>query len=244
MVNPDVQIPKIIHFCWFSNDPFPVEVKECMDSWKKILPDYTIRHWTYDDAKNLNIKYIDDALQARKWAFASDVVRLYAIYSEGGIYMDTDILLMKRFDEFLTNRFVSFHECYHDQNYQPAEEDFNMGIQAAFLIGQKGNLFCKSLIGKYRTLEFTTDTIAPHIYAKGAIPFGYKYLNIRQDLEKEITIYPSCYMAPRRRAITADSFAVHRCEHSWYDFSLKQRIGRKVRRFFKSVLFYSKKITS
>ena len=80
-------IPKIIHLCWFSNDPFPVEIKVCLDTWKRILPDFQVKHWTYQDAKAIGCRFINEALEARKWAFAADAVRFYAIYNEGGIYI-------------------------------------------------------------------------------------------------------------------------------------------------------------
>lgn len=252
------EIPKIIHFCWFSGDPFPVEVKECMESWKRILPDYTLRQWTYDDAKSLRIGYVDEALKARKWAFAADVVRLYAIYAEGGVYMDTDILLMKRFDAFQTGRFVTFHECYHDGadpsylagvdadgNRRPEADVRTLGIaiQAAFLMGTKGNEFCARLLDNYRRLRFDMQTIAPQVYSLEAEKMGYRYQNRIQRLEGDTTIYPSHFMAPRRHAVTPESFAVHRCEHSWVDLPPKKRFARKVRRFLRGIRFYTHKLS-
>ena len=56
-------VPKIIHLCWFSNDPFPVEIKICLESWKRVLPDYTIRRWTYEDARAIGCRYINEALE-------------------------------------------------------------------------------------------------------------------------------------------------------------------------------------
>lgn len=61
-------IPKIIHLCWFSNDPFPVEIKVCLDTWKRILPDFQVKHWTYQDAKAIGCRFINEALEAKKWA--------------------------------------------------------------------------------------------------------------------------------------------------------------------------------
>lgn len=104
-------IPKIIHLCWFSNDPFPVEIKVCLDTWKRILPDFQVKHWTYQDAKAIGCRFINEALEARKWAFAADAVRFYAIYNEGGIYMDSDIFILKRFDHLIPEHgFVTFQE--------------------------------------------------------------------------------------------------------------------------------------
>ena len=84
-------IPKIIHLCWFSNDPYPVEIKVCLDSWKRLLPDFEVRLWDYDAAKAIGIPFIDEALANRKWAFAADVVRFYAVWKEGGVYMSAGL---------------------------------------------------------------------------------------------------------------------------------------------------------
>ena len=82
-------IPKIIHLCWFSEESFHVEIKICLASWKRILPDYTIRLWTYADALAIGCDYVSEALSVKKWAFAADVIRFYAIYKEGGIYLQS-----------------------------------------------------------------------------------------------------------------------------------------------------------
>lgn len=77
-------IPKIIHLCWFSNDPFPVEIKVCLDTWKRILPDFQVKHWTYQDAKAIGCRFINEALEARKWAFAADAVVFMLYTMKGG----------------------------------------------------------------------------------------------------------------------------------------------------------------
>ncbi len=123
-------IPKIIHLCWFSNDPYPVEIKVCLDSWKRVLPDFNIKLWKYEDAKALGIKYVDQALEQRKWAFAADVVRFYAVYNEGGVYMDSDIFIYRRFDEFMNDKMVTFNECFNREG--------QLGLQAAFFTLQFG----------------------------------------------------------------------------------------------------------
>ena len=73
-------IPKVIHLCWFSDDPYPVEIKVCLDTWKRLMPDYVVKVWDYAAAKSIGSAFIDEALEARKWAFAADVVRFYAVY--------------------------------------------------------------------------------------------------------------------------------------------------------------------
>lgn len=218
-------IPKIIHLCWFSNEPFPVEIKICLSSWKRILPDYTIRRWTYEDAKAIGCRFIDEALEARKWAFAADAVRFYAVYKEGGLYMDSDILLKKRFDQFIPEKgFVSFNESLSG----------DIDIQAAFFMGEKGNLFCKEIFDYYMTHSFKyadrafDETVSPKIMAKIGEKFGYKYEEKVQHLSNDITIYPSIYVTSANSSKTCprhpEAFARHTIYGSWRH----RKFGRRV----------------
>lgn len=104
-------IPKRIHYCWFGRNPLPDLAKKCIASWKKYCPDYEIVEWNED---NFDIEsaplYVRQAYEARKWAFVTDYVRLYAMTEFGGIYMDTDVELVKPLDKFLTHRAFSGFE--------------------------------------------------------------------------------------------------------------------------------------
>lgn len=96
-------IPKIIHYVWLGRGEKSEKIKKCIESWRQQMPDYTIKEWNED---NFNINYNDFTKQsydAKQYAFTSDVIRLYALYTEGGIYMDTDVFCYKPLDEFLTN---------------------------------------------------------------------------------------------------------------------------------------------
>lgn len=106
-------IPKIIHYCWFGNKPKPDFVKQCINSWKKYLPDYEIREWNDEDLKHCNNLYVQEAYKAKKYAFISDYFRLYALYNRGGIYFDTDNEIFKPFDEFLNLDFFSGYENWN-----------------------------------------------------------------------------------------------------------------------------------
>lgn len=107
-------IPKIIHYVWLGHGEKSDKIKACMESWRKFLPDYEIKEWNED---NFDINYNDftrDSYEKKMYAFTSDVVRLYALYTEGGLYLDTDVLLYKPLDEFLTDEgFTGFE----DTNY-------------------------------------------------------------------------------------------------------------------------------
>lgn len=95
------KIPKIIHYCWLSGDPFPQNVEKCFASWKKFLPEYELTLWDlhrFPLEKNIWVK---QAFESKKYAFAADYIRLYAVYHFGGIYFDTDVEVVKNFDDLL-----------------------------------------------------------------------------------------------------------------------------------------------
>ena len=94
-------IPKIIHYCWFGGNPLPMDVKKCIESWKEKCPDYEIKCW---DESNFDVNahpFTKAAYEAKAWAFVSDYARLRVVYDNGGIYLDTDVELLKNIDFLL-----------------------------------------------------------------------------------------------------------------------------------------------
>ena len=94
-------IPKKIHYCWLSGDPFPELIEKCIASWKVYLPDYEFILWDTNRFPIDDNTWVKQAFETKKYAFAADYIRLYAIYNEGGIYLDTDIEIVKSFDPLL-----------------------------------------------------------------------------------------------------------------------------------------------
>mgnify|MGYP001778011556 FL=1 len=223
-------IPKIIHLCWFSDDPFPVEIKVCLDSWHRVLPDYEVRRWTYQDAKAIGCRFIDEALAARKWAFAADVVRFYAVYKEGGVYMDSDILMKRRFDRFVPEHgFATFHEHIGDQ----------LQLQAAFFMGEQGNRYCKDVFDYYTSRPFVKPdgsldmVVSPVVMLEAARARGYVPEDKEQHLADDVVIYPGCYVTPCKRNVEVhpDAIALHTIYGSWR----KRKVGRRIELFLKHV---------
>ena len=104
-------IPKIIHYIWLGGKPLPKIAEKCIASWKKYCPDYEIKRW---DETNLNIsqyQYAQDAYDAKKYAFASDVMRFDVLYKYGGVYVDIDVEILKPIDDLLdTSSFTGFEK--------------------------------------------------------------------------------------------------------------------------------------
>lgn len=96
-------IPKIIHYCWFGGKKKPQEIDNYINTWQKICPDYIIKEWNENNFDINYNKYVFEAYNAKKYAFVSDVCRMYALYNDGGIYLDTDVEVLKSFNSYLNN---------------------------------------------------------------------------------------------------------------------------------------------
>lgn len=100
----EVRIPKVINYCWFSGNPMPEYLVKCIESWKRFCPDYKIVRWdedNYDVGKNI---YMKQAYEAGKWGFVPDIARLDILYNYGGLYIDTDVEIIKNLDDLLETK--------------------------------------------------------------------------------------------------------------------------------------------
>lgn len=237
LLTRNVMIPKIIHYCWLSEDPFPAQIRKCMATWQAVHPDYEIKHWSTENFDVNSVPYVKEAYMARKWGFAADYIRMYALYSEGGIYLDTDVMLLKRLDDFLGNSFFSSME-YHpiqvekcgamahlDADGHRKDDAYIEGIQiqAAVMGAEPGNAFVKKVLDWYQGKHFvkddgslSTDVLSPYIYARVAEDFGFIYKDVEQSLAGGVHIYPSETFAGNKHEVTPRSYAIHLCAHSWH----------------------------
>lgn len=193
-------IPKIIHYCWFGGGELPELEFSCLQSWKFHLPDYQFRRW---DESNFAYREYPFALRAyklKKFAFVSDICRLVVLEAEGGVYLDTDMLLLKSLDAFLEHDFFIGEE--------------KPGLISAGIIGSTiANPIIQELLLRYKKLEFVFERPV-------LIPdFLTQHLDI-----SGLTIYPKEYFYPLpfsargsdyREFLTDNSFAVHLWNHSW-----------------------------
>jgi mannosyltransferase OCH1-like enzyme len=99
-------IPKKIHYCWLSGEKMPEDAISCMKSWQKMMPEYELVLWDTNRFDVNSVPFVAEAVSVKKWAFAADYIRLYALYTEGGIYLDTDVFVRKSFTNLLDCGFL------------------------------------------------------------------------------------------------------------------------------------------
>ena len=138
-------IPKIIHLCWLSGDPYPPKIRYCIDSWKKYLPDYEIMLWDTNRFDINSIPWTRQAFEKKKYAFAADYIRLYAVYNFGGIYLDSDVEVIKSFDDLLSLPYFVGNEAYPSS------------IELSAFGAEKGLAWVKDAMDYYKDRHFIRE---------------------------------------------------------------------------------------
>lgn len=208
-------IPKKIHYCWFGKNSIPEQNKKYIETWKKYCPDYEIIEWNednYDFSKN---QYAYEAYKNKKWAFVSDVARLDIIYHHGGIYLDTDVEVLRNLDELL------YQEGFLGTFYS-GEVATGLGFGAV-----KGNRLIKELLEQYDTYEFSlkkgtkvlplcVDYQTDYLKSKGYI-VGKGYQEIDNVAIYTEEILENVCFDTRRKIYSENTFAIHHSDASWRD---------------------------
>lgn len=235
-------IPKVIHYCWFGRGKMPELALRCIESWKKYLPNYEIKEWNEDNFDLDLYPYAREAYDNRKFAFVTDVVRLYVLYHEGGVYMDTDVEVLKSLDPFLHhNAFSGFED----------ERNIPTGIMAS----EKGGQWAKENLDYYNNRHFVKEdgsfdlTTNVTTITNYMLPYGLKQNNTYQDFPGLITFYPKDYFCPKdyrtkQVSITNNTVTIHHFDGSWIKKSIK--IKKSVSQFLgknlTSIIIKAKKI--
>ncbi|WP_366161288.1 glycosyltransferase [Bacillus infantis] len=229
-------IPKVIHYCWFGGNPLPDLAKKCIESWGKYCPDFEIRQW---DESNFDIncnQYVKEAYDSQKWAFVSDYVRLKIVYEYGGIYLDTDVELIKSLDDLIEYEgFMGFENSVH----------INTGLGFG---AKKYNRIIKAMLDDYNDISFikkdgTFDlTPCPIRNTNTLIKTGLLSNGTKQIIDN-IVFLPREYMCPinyetGKMRITDITYSIHHFDESWHTESEKQWQSKK--RKYKNV--FGKKI--
>lgn len=207
-------IPKVIHYCWFSGEIKSRLIHRCIRSWKKVLPDYEIKCWDANSFDFDKVPYVKQAYERKKWAFVADYVRLYALYTEGGIYLDSDVEVFKSFDEFLNYSFFS------GTDIRTPNRDW-FAIEAAIMGAEKGNVYVKCCLDCYNQLRFINDDgsintkVMPDIISPILKDYGYEAVDETQFLKNNIAIFSSKYFANCNALDYEEIYARHWNMNSW-----------------------------
>lgn len=216
-----MHISKIIHYCWFGGKPLPKTAIKCIQSWKKYCPDYKIIEW---NDKNFDINcnaYCAEMFKQKKWAFLSDYVRLKVIYKYGGIYLDTDVQLIKSLDDLIL-----------EGAYMGFENTGRVATGLGFA-AEKGNPIIYENMKYYDDLR-NFDSLKSCPYITTEILQRHGLTNNTTIVQKidGFTIYPEEYLCPKNERtgltkITKNTYSIHHFDASWFEESWKK--GQKKR---------------
>ena len=222
-------IPKVIHYCWFGGNPLPELAIKCIKSWKEYLPEYDIKEWNESNFNLNSFTFTREAYDAKKYAYVTDVVRLYALKTEGGIYMDTDVEILKNLDVFLKHTAFSGFE---------SDKSIPTGIMAS----EKNGAWASDMLIYYSDKKFIDKSGKPILKTNVVVISemmknkGIQLNNTLQEIQDYITFYPSDYFCPKSPSngeinLTVNSYCIHHFAGSWASppsrsILLKQKLHR------------------
>jgi mannosyltransferase OCH1-like enzyme len=209
-------IPKIIHYCWLSGEPYPELVQRCMQSWKEKLPDYEFMLWDMNRFDIHSVSWVEQACAVKKWAFAADYIRLYALYNYGGIYLDSDVEVLKPFDDLLDRPY------FFGREHTPDRIENQDSIEAATFGAEKGLPFLKKVMEYYERHDFGDDdgymdtTTLPTILA-------------RKMKGENLEILPMDFFSPKNTRtlelqITGNTYSIHHFNGSWHSKAQQKHV--------------------
>lgn len=200
-------IPKRIHYCWFGHGEMPELAQKCIASWRDFMPDYEYKIWTEENFDVNLIPYTKEAYEARKFAFVSDYVRLWALYHEGGVYLDVDFEVFKPFDDLLQwDAFAG----YEGSKYSPVM----MGVIASCAHGewieeQLSYYNDRRFVKADGSFDLTTNTqfVSDRMREGGFVQDG------QEKNYKDLHVFPVDYFCPRQT--TGEYFRTENtyCDH-------------------------------
>ena len=241
-------IPNIIHYCWFGNKEMPVDQKAYVEGWKKLMPDYQFKCWTEKEIDIDSIPFAKQAYEAGKYAYVADYARIYALYYEGGIYMDTDVMLRVSLDPFREYGVFTSYEYTPSRKQIPVVKSMltpegdrkdkdalkripGTGLFSALIGSEKEHPFIKDCLEYYNSHTFDEvfgqHLTVPNILAFHAEKYGLKYKNVEQYLDENMVIYDNKVFASVLVANT-NSLAIHYCAASWVKKSFMGQLKGKI----------------
>ena len=206
-------IPKIIHYCWFGGKEKPEEVLRIITSWKKHCPDYEIKEWNEGNFDIHLNRYCEEAYQQKKWAFVSDVARMWALNEYGGIYMDTDVEVVRPLDDLLSHcGFLGFEGTQWIATSIVGVEPHHPLIEKFYSHYQN-----RTFIQPDQSLDQTTNV---EMWTKLLVSEYGLILNGQQQQVAGFEVYPTDYFTPYdyingKLSKTSNTYSIHWFGQSW-----------------------------
>jgi len=232
-------IPKIIHFCWLSGDSYTPMVQKCLGTWKKNMPDYEVKLWDMDNPEINQNEWVKEAFDAKKYAFAADYIRLYAVYHYGGIYLDSDVEVLQSFDSLLNlSSFIGFES--------------SGDLEPAVFGAQPKVDWIKYCLGYYENRKFKNEEgkldmrplpmiIKKQLEAFMGIKIAPQNNKINNKTECGLVFYPSSFFSPknyhtRKIKLSSDTMVIHHFDGNWVKVSIMSKIKERIHQFLYGVL--------
>lgn len=231
------RIPKIIHYCWLSNDPVPQQLQSYMETWHKLMPDYEFIKWDFTRFDKKSSVWVTEAFDNKKYAFAADYIRMYALYTMGGIYMDMDVEVLKPFDDLLERKYFL---CNERGSLWPEVATFGV---------EKGCKWARIMLDYYKDRHFilpdgSFDTLPlPQLFKKVLESNGYRFELVdnqtksHNNSDDDNVIYLESYQlfSPKSYVtgdidVTQATYSIHRFADSW-----KPWYERMERKFWRAI---------
>lgn len=214
-------IPKIIHFCWLSNDEFPPLIAKAMTTWKEKLPDYEFVHWDtnkFDLESNIWVK---QAFETKKYAFAADYIRLYAVYHYGGIYLDTDVEVLKSFNDLIERPYIAGAEIESVIEAGVFGAEKNTPWVKQCLDYYDGKTFVNS-DGSYNTLTLPRIMMQQITQTHTVKELPPEQITVNDQIQNKDTLYlfPKDYFCAKNHGTgqlenTKNTYTIHHFAMSW-----------------------------
>lgn len=226
------EIPHIIHYCWFGEKPLPEQYKKYVNTWKENFPGYKIVKWDESNFPINQYEYAEEAMEAGKMAFVSDVARVHALYKYGGIYFDTDVEVIKNFTTLLKG-----------QKAVIGIEDEYRTIGTGFLAFTEKHPVCAEMLNYYKNNSFITQSESMSNTQILAALIKEKYnteLSNKMQKFDDLSIYPSCYFTAFNGFVgksepVAETCCIHHFSASWH--SPIRKIKNEIKRNWHRILW-------